>query len=257
MGGGRSTASAMYGIYRKQQISEKMIEKTMKAYGVPLDVGYIKVRVVKEKDWHKVGGSDDAAGFYRSGILFIRRKYFAGRKTKVMIHEILHGQSGPRRYEGVGAVLEEGTVEYITQGTIYFGVRGRSADYTLHHYRTYTKEVKVVSQLMQVVGRKKFLRYWKEGFGVTPGGYPHEAGHVKLGRDLHKRGFTRTASTIWHDYYRQDKIEREEMTKRLEEDIRQDIQSNNLPVTLGIGPMERVKEFKRSWKYGEDYDINS
>ena len=201
MGGGRSTASAMYGIYRKQQIAEGMIERTMKAYGVPIDVGYVRVKVVNENRWAAVGGDDDAAGFYVGGTLYIRRKYFAGKRTtNVIIHEIIHGQGGTHRSKGLGSVLEEGTVEYITQGTLSLGVRGRSAEYALG-YRAYENEVRAVSQLMQIVGRTTFLKYWRLGFGVQPGGYPHDAGHAKLARKISHKGFSRTAALIRYEYY--------------------------------------------------------
>jgi len=251
MGGGRSTASAMYGIYRKKQISEGMIERTMKEYEVPIDVGYMKVKVVNEKQWAGIGGGPKYAAFVRGGTMFIRRKYFAGKQsTKTFIHEILHGEAGPKRYASIGVVLEEGTVEYIAEGTSRFGVRGRSASYAKGHH-TYEKEVNIVSTLMQIVGRKKFIKYWKKGFAVGPGSDPYQAGHQKLARDLSDRGFNRTANIIRNEYYGTD-YSRKEATDRLKQALVQDMQKKNITL-YGIEPGETVRDHKSYRRYDDDF----
>lgn len=251
MGGGRSTTQALYGSWRKFEISRKMIERVMRKYGVPVGVRYVKVKVVDEKNWTRSG----AAAFYQSSenTLYIRRKYYAGRQTfNVISHELIHGQSGPHRYRGIGASLEEGTVEYITQGSQSLGVRGRSALYS-GGYFSYPNEVNVVSKLMQIVGRDRYLKYWKEGFGVRPGSIPSNAGHQKMARDLREKGFSHTAHIIQNRYYGVDQS-REQATEQLKQAISKDVQEGNKPLVLGIEPGEKVKDFKTVWKYGEDFN---
>ena len=86
MGGGTTTVSAYYGTQRKTEISMAAIRRTGQTYGVRIGSTYPpRTRVVSEKMWEQYGLKSTAA-FYRDidNTLYIRRKYFAGRKKQYL-----------------------------------------------------------------------------------------------------------------------------------------------------------------------------
>jgi len=277
MGGGSSTVSAYYGKYRKTEVSMTAIQRTGQEYGVRLSrEGMPETTVVSEKVWKRKGLDENVAAYYvqYEDTIHIRRKYFTGREMqKTMTHEVIHSYSGPREYRGTESVsgeLEEGTVEYLTRGTSIHGYKGRGKKYAPMAYESYPEEVKSVSMLMQVVGRKQFLKLWKEGFvsvNETPAvkqaravekmatkkvettgtGYylqdvarkdlakaeERNRGYRRLARALSKKGYTETAEHISENY---DSLE--VGFDPIYEYIRKDVQKNNLPVTLPLAPDE-------------------
>lgn len=169
MGGGVSSVSIYYGKERKTSLAMGALERTAGAYGFRLGrEGRPNTIVVSDKEWERRGYSD-AAAFYRlsTDTLYIRRKYFAGRATQsVITHEIGHSYSGPRYYfgkESVSAILEEGAVEYLTEGSRTFGYVGRGRKYA-RGYISYYDERRFVGRICRIIGRAKFLRLWHEGF---------------------------------------------------------------------------------------------
>lgn len=192
MGGGVSRRQAYYGTYRKVELSMTAIQRTGLVYGVRLTrEGIPRVRVVSEKMWNK-RGFGTAYAFYRDSedTFYIRRKYFAGRKTqKTITHELLHSYSGPHKYWGAGSVsgyLEEGPVEYVAQGTRTFGYKGRGRAYA-GGIRVYAEQRAAISLIMGIVGRKKVLKMWQEGFWTV-----NETPAVKTTKTNHREAV--------HDY---------------------------------------------------------
>lgn len=176
MGGGTRAASTLYGSKRKVQVSLKAINRTGRKYGVDLQLdkkGTPNIRVLSDKQWRAEGHSIWTLAFFRkhegvNGTIHVRRKYFAGRKMQgVMTHELGHHFAGDKVYfKGLGRDLEEGMVEYLTQGSRVFGFLGRGARFT-GGIDTYQKEVTDVGSLMGVVGRRKFIRLWRDGFDAV------------------------------------------------------------------------------------------
>ncbi|GAG80482.1 unnamed protein product [marine sediment metagenome] len=146
-----------------------------------------------------------------------------------MTHEILHSISGEYYYKkGVSKELEEGTVEYITEGSKYFGYRGRGKKYSMG-YSSYQKEVKSVAMLMEIVGRKEYLRMWKKGFKTE---------YKTLAKKVRAKGYSRTASVIENWYsHSADK-------EHIHEYVRKDVKEGKKPVTVGIFSYETDLDFK-------------
>ena len=180
MGGGSKSSQSLFAVGRKQKLVNRAIVNTGKVINVDLTKEKVTSVVIRsEKKWD----NPHAAAYYQGldDTLFIRRKYFAGLKTNVLVHENLHGRSGKHRYgkQNIGRILEEGTVEYLTQTTLAHGFRTSSKKFA-KGYKTYHNEVSDVSALMAIVGRTEFLKAWKNGF------YDYDIQQKIFDRQIHK-----------------------------------------------------------------------
>lgn len=196
MGGGNYSTKGRYSIRRQEQILEKPLRRTGKDFGIDLSYSYHGVKIINEKQWDQFKGrgvTENTLAFYdtRDNIIYIRRKEFAKLDKLTLLHETLHGQSGPNNYQtAIGQIIEEGTVQYITEYTLKNNFLTQAVRYTTaRRGRVYPKEVQFVVQLMTIVGRKKFLQYWQYGFDK-------QATYYELERDLRSAGYYKTANNI-------------------------------------------------------------
>ncbi len=173
MGGGQTTVSAYYGVRRKTEISLTAIRRVGNEYEVDISPNIPpSIRVVSEKKWKEISITHNAPkgsiGFYVTleNTLYVRRKYFAGKHAQgVITHEIIHSVPGATGYKGkntVSGYFEEGTVEYLTIATREMGYRGKGIKYAGGE-DTYYSQRTFVGRVMQIIGRKKYLKLWKEG----------------------------------------------------------------------------------------------
>lgn len=227
MGGGQTTVSAYYGVKRKTEISMTAIKRVGDAYEVNISPDHPpKTRVVSEKKWIEAtkgyNVTKNAIGFHveDEDTLYVRRKYFAGRHAQgVITHEILHSVPGPKGYKGsdtVSGYFEEGTVEYLTIATRKIGYKGRGKKFA-KGIDTYYSQRTFIGRVMRIIGRKKYLKIWKEGLNKihqTPAlekskieWMDAEVKEAKLNEE-----YTKDRDTIYNEYLTQrmalDKIDK-------------------------------------------------
>lgn len=164
MGGGTSYRATYYGKKRKAEVSVKAIKRTGKAFGMDLKMDVPSIKVYNSKTYEQKFGTNSAGNYLRSSNeIRLKREYFAGKKTQnVITHEIFHSHSGGRSGNEMGRIIEEGSVEYLTQYTSKNSFHGRASKYA-GGYHTYDQEVKAVTKISKAIGQKNFFKYWKAG----------------------------------------------------------------------------------------------
>jgi len=261
MGRGDVRGSGVHAIKRKLQISDRAMKRTLKKLGIHRGYKWEhpKVKVVLERDYAKGHDPDNAAAWYKEwvdgGTMYLRKTYFHGRDAqKTITHEYFHHISGPHEYEkrgdklGVSAQLEEGFVEYLSQASQYYGHVGRGTIYSGGHH-SYGKQVQSAAMLMEILGRKRMLRNWIEGF---------DHNIKQWTTDLKRKGFKKTAKHI-EDYYGAEYLAGSPTSPvpeytQISQAIRDDVKTRNKPLVLGIFPYEDQDEWERKQKIIQEHE---
>ena len=189
MGGGVKGSVARFSAYRQQKMIAKPLTQTGKDFDIPLDIRYINTKIVNEKEWAKLQNLENAAAYWdeKKQTIVIRRTYFTRLDRGVLTHEYLHTQAGPKKYNtSLGRILEEGTVEHLKQYTLEKNFKTRSKKFSKQYF-TYNDETDYVKSIMTIVGEKKFVKYWRNGFVNSKDA---------LAQDLQRKGYVATATII-------------------------------------------------------------
>ena len=171
--------------------SRRRIENVGQMFGVDLRRGESPIIVIVPDGDISLG---QLAARYDSDedTIYIQRQFIIDNPhRKILDHEMAHAYSGEHLYlqgtmydgTSVSVTLEEGTSEFIA--------RNASQEVMQAKDKAYNEEFESVEKLTEIIGEKKYFRYWHKGFSNT---------YLDLANDLDSANYPETAKRIRENY---------------------------------------------------------